>query len=258
MFNFKKKFGQNFLNNSSAIQKIVTNIELKNKNVIEIGPGAGVLSKAILEQGAKLTCYEIDFELKPILETNLASYPNKEIIFKDFLKIDLNLANDYYLIANPPYNISGEIINRFIKEEHFKIAILMFQEELAKRVLATLGDSAYSKLSIILDYFTIKEKIAFVNKKSFTPIPKINSIVFKLTKKENRMLTKDDELKFLEFINACFITPRKTLNNNLLISKKYDKEILSKIDFDLSRRPEEYSYKDYIKIYQCITIHIQK
>ncbi len=249
MFNFKKKYGQNFLNNPSVINKIITAVDLNKQDVIEIGPGAGVLTKALLNSGANVIAYEIDKELAPILEQNLKDFTNKKIIFNDFLKEDLKLNNETYLISNPPYNISGEIIYRFLTESKLSVAILMFQEELALRVLANIGDKSYSKLSVIVNYFCSKEKIANVSKSSFTPKPKVDSVVFKLTKKTTRELPIELENKFLSFLNACFHTPRKTLMNNLVLSNKYPKEQLSNISFDFSKRPGELDYNDFIKIF---------
>ena len=127
MFNFKKKFGQNFLLNKSVVDKITTTIDLKDFDVIEIGPGMGFLTKELVKKSKSVTAYEIDQELKDNLKKLESNNSNLKIVFEDFFKSEKTFTEKNILISNPPYNLTSKILFYFLRS-NIKKAILMFQK----------------------------------------------------------------------------------------------------------------------------------
>jgi len=254
-FNFKKKFGQNFIIDENIINGIINKSDVdKDTMVIEIGPGSGSLTYKLCEYSKNVLCYEIDTTLKDILEDNLSSYDNKKIIFNDFLKSNvLDDIKDYdykklYVVANLPYYITTPIITKII-EDNIPVdkIVVMVQKEVGDRFRAVPGSKEYNSLSIFLQYnFNIK-KVMDVSKNVFIPKPNVDSIVVEFSKKEKEYLK--DLNKFYKLVKDSFEFKRKTLRNNL---KGYDldkvESILKKYGYDLSVRAENLDIKVFIDI----------
>jgi len=254
-FNFKKKFGQNFIVDENIINGIInkSNID-KDTMVIEIGPGSGSLTYKLCENSKNVLCYEIDETLKDILEDNLSEYDNKEIVFKDFLKS--NVLEDIkkysysklYVVANLPYYITTPIITKII-EDNIPVdkIVVMVQKEVGDRFRANPGTKEYNSLSIFLQYnFNIK-KVMDVSKNVFIPKPNVDSIVVEFSKKEKEYV-KDLNL-FYKLVKDSFEFKRKTLRNNL---KGYNlekiEEVLNKYNLDLSVRAEQLPIEVFVDI----------
>ena len=188
-FEFKKSLGQNFLKDKNIIYKIVNSIDSTKKDlIIEIGPGAGALTKELVKKESDVICFEIDKRLENILSEIKAN--NLNIIYEDFLNVDLSKYIDskyenLYFIGNLPYYITTAIINKIIKESNPKSIIIMIQKEVALRFMAKPNTKEYNSLSVFLQYNFDIEKICDVSKNSFVPIPKVDSMVIKLDKKYN-------------------------------------------------------------------------
>ena len=180
-FNFKKKFGQNFIVDENIISNIVNKSEVdKDTLVIEIGPGAGSLTTKLAESAKNVLCYEIDETLKDILAENLNSYNNVEVIYQDFLKADVGndiKKYDYkklYVVANLHYYITTPIITSVI-ENNIDVdkMVVMVQKEVGDRFKANVGTKDYSSLSIYLNYYFNVRKLMDISKNIFTEIRQI-------------------------------------------------------------------------------------
>jgi len=254
-FVFKKSFGQNFLKDENIVEKIVNCAEIEeNSLVIEIGPGAGALTKKLSKKAKFVLAYEIDTRLETILDKELINISNVDIIFDDFLKRDLkNDIEKYsfehlYVVANLPYYITTPIINKLIDEISIDKIVIMIQKEVADRFAALPGGRDYGSLSVFLNYHFDVKKEFIVKRQNFIPQPNVDSIVIKLTTKKNKLLVKNEE-KFFKLIRDSFKFKRKTLRNNL---KGYDlikiEETLKKYHLDLSVRSEQLSLEIFVDI----------
>ena len=245
-FNLKKMYGQNFIIDENTINNIVysSNID-KDTLVIEIGPGAGSLTYKLALVAKNVICYEIDTTLKEMLKENLSDLNNVEIIFKDFLKVNVLKdikKYDYkklFVVANLPYYITTPIIVKFIEEDiPVDKIVVMVQKEVGNRFKAKPNTKEYNSLSVYLNYYFDVKKILDISKNVFIPKPNVDSIVVEFTKKEEKYELKNKKL-FFKLVKDSFNQKRKTLRNNL---KEYNlekiEEVLKKYNLDLSVRAE--------------------
>ena len=218
-FNFNKKFGQNFIYDKNLLNAIIEQSGINSEDeVLEIGPGAGTLTKVIAQKAKKVVSYEIDTNLKPILEENLKDVTNAKIIFQDALKTDLNeiesnFTNEYTLIANLPYYITTSLIFKFLKSERVKSMCIMVQKEVGQRLIATNKDKEYGAISAILDFYGDVKILRQVPRHMFTPVPNVDSCVVQINIKRNKN-NANAEL-YEKIIKSAFANRRKTLANNL-------------------------------------------
>ena len=248
---FKKKYGQNFLQNENILNKIVNLFEVdESSKIVEVGPGDGALTKKMLNKNVPILSFEIDESLKQFLDKIKSDKLN--VIYKDFLSINLN---DYfnkndklYFIANIPYYITTPIITKFIDDNIIpEIMILMVQKEVGERLSAKPRTSEYGAFTAILNYYFDITYEFIVDRKEFYPIPNVDSCIIKLTKKKN--IEKINFMKYKKVIYDSFQQKRKNLKNNL---KKYDLEkisnVLNNYNLDLTNRAEDLSSDIFIEI----------
>ena len=218
-FNFNKKFGQNFIYDKNLLNAIIEQSGINSEDeVLEIGPGAGTLTKVIAQKAKKVVSYEIDTNLKPILAENLKDVTNAKIIFQDALKTDLNeiesnFKNEYTLIANLPYYITTPLIFKFLKSERVKSMCIMVQKEVGQRLIATNKDKEYGAISAILDFYGDVKILRQVPRHMFTPVPNVDSSVVQINIKRNKYNANAD--LYEKIIKSAFANRRKTLANNL-------------------------------------------
>lgn len=255
-FDFKKTLGQNFLKDDNIVNKIVNATEYKKNNlVIEIGPGAGSLTKKLLPKVDKAILYEIDTRLERILNKELAEYDNYTIIFDDFLNRNVNddLSNyrfdNLYIVANLPYYIITPIISKIIEEKIPACEIvIMIQKEVADRLCALVGTKEYGQLTVFLNYFYDIKRVTNVSKNSFVPKPKVDSAVIKMVKKDNLEYVKDLDF-FRKIVKDSFRFKRKTIKNNLC---NYDiniiESVLEKYNFNINTRSENIPYYVFVEL----------
>ncbi|EIN14877.1 Dimethyladenosine transferase [Mycoplasmopsis agalactiae 14628] len=206
----KKKFGQNFLHSESVIQRIVDIINPEGKQIIEIGPGTGALTKYLVNKCSKLVAFEIDPDMIQFLnKQNYFDAENKKLVHDDFLNANLDQYACFEVVGNIPYYITSEIIFKIIENRFlFKRAALLVQKEVADRIVAAPNSYEYSKLSITCQYVAKVKKELFVSKNNFSPVPKVDSAIvtfdFYQDKNDNY-----DQLK--DFFKLCFSARRKKL-----------------------------------------------
>lgn len=246
-FNFKKKFGQNFLVDSNIVKKIVSEIDIKdNSLVIEIGCGDGRLTKELCSYFDFVLGYEIDTEVKDLLISRLDGYDNYEICFDDFLKRDFvkDLGKfsykNIYVVANLPYYITTPIVEKLIDSGiNFCEMSFMVQKEVGDRFSAKEGSRDYNSLSIYLNYKYDVSKAFYVSRNSFIPRPNVDSVVVRFKKKKNEYNVLNEDF-FYKLVRDSFRFKRKTIRNNLV---GYDLDIVSKVlednGFSLGSRAEE-------------------
>ena len=252
MIKAKKSLGQNFLIDKNILEKISNTTIIENKNILEIGPGTGNLTSYILKKKPKkLVVIEKDNELS----INIKNKFHKEltIINDDILKIDeTNLfADKATVFGNLPYNISTEILSKWIinlKDNFwFEVLVLMFQKEVADRIIAEFNTSKYGRLSVICNWKLNIKKVCDIKPEAFYPKPKIDSSLLCFYPKKNFIKIKDPNN--LEKITRIFFNQRRKMLKkpfNQLFNG--DKKILDKLKIDLTMRPQNINLDTYYQL----------
>ena len=253
MIKVKKSLGQNFLIDQNIIDKIIDVVQIKNKSILEIGPGTGNLTKNILKKKPKkLIVIEKDNILAELLKKNLGNDIN--IINNDVLKVDENTLDEDILtvFGNLPYNISTEILCNWIlniknKNFWFDNLVLMFQKEVAERIIAKFNTRNYGRLSILSNWKLEIEKISDVHPSSFFPKPKVDSSVLLLKPKPDFFpLTNPKNLEKLT--RTFFMHRRKMLKKPYNLLFKGNLDIASKLNINLNLRPQNLNFETYYKL----------
>ena len=249
-FTFKKSLGQNFLTDLSVCERMAKRAD-KDTYVLEIGPGAGVLTKQLCREAKRVIAIEIDTRLKPILEKELAGFDNVKVIFADVLKLDLkSLIKEEFgenarviICANLPYYITSPIIMGILCQRlPVESLTVMVQKEAAERLCAEVGDRAAGAVTAAVRYYSRPEILFLVKKESFVPAPKVDSAVINLEILNEPPVEVLDEKFFMSVVKSCFAQRRKTLlnsvSNTLGISKETIKNALLKMGLSESVRGE--------------------
>ena len=250
----KKQYGQNFLKDTTILDKIIQSMPNNNNYMVEIGPGLGDLTKNLVKY-KDMTAYEVDADLIGILKSKFAIEIKEEklkLIHTDVLVAwdKQKTLNDgkYDLIANLPYYIATNIILRAFEDKNCEHIIVMVQKEVAEKFTAKVNDKDYSSLGIITELISIDSRILFdVPPESFDPPPKIISSILYIKKDIDKYLDKD----FNKFLKACFVQPRKKLSKNLtsVLSKDAIFEIYKELNIDDNVRPHEVSSSLYSQMH---------
>jgi len=248
----KKSLGQNFLIDKNILDKIVNSTEILNKTILEIGPGTGNLTSYILKKNPKkIFLIEKDNELSNDLENKFDNQVT--IINEDVLKVDETklFKEKVTVFGNLPYNISTEILSKWIinlKDNFwFECLVLMFQKEVADRIIAEFNTSNYGRLSIICNWKLNIKKICDIEPEAFFPKPKINSTLLLFYPKEN--FIKIDDPNNLEKLTRVFFNQRRKMLKkpfNQLFNG--DKKILDKLKINLNLRPQNLRLETYYKL----------
>jgi len=245
----KKSFGQHFLVNEHIAENIANGLLKKDglKNILEIGPGKGVLTKYLTKHETNLKVVEADQDMVDYL-IRAKIINEDQIIFLDFLKLNLSKVFDgeqFYLIGNYPYNISSQILFKMVNSKELVPEMVgMFQKEVADRVVAPPGSKTYGVISVLVQAHYEGETIIDVAPSSFSPPPKVNSSVIRLVRKENYTLPCDERL-FRTVVKTSFNSRRKMLRNTLK-PLVHDPTMLE--DPFFTKRPEQLSVQDFVDI----------
>ena len=252
---FKKSLGQNLLIDKNILKKIILLTPLKDKKVLEIGSGTGNLSVEILKvKPKKLICIEKDKLFSKNLKLLFKNEKSTFVINEDVLKLNLKkiISNDSIILGNLPYNISTQILIKFIRinpwPPKFKKLIFMFQKEVGEKIIASLGSKNYSRLSIITKSRLKILNFFYVSRNCFFPKPKVDSIVI-----EFKPIVRKDinfkSIKSLEYItNTFFSNKRKMINKTFKKLKIDNHKFFKDQNIDLTLRPEKLSEELFFKI----------
>lgn len=248
----KKRFGQNFLRDKNLLKKIVNDSHIKDKDVVEVGPGQGALTSFLAEQAKSLTCFEIDTSLKEILDPIENAYPNLKVIYADFMIADLgSLPDELHVVANVPYYITTPIIFKLLETKTVRTASLMIQKEVCDRLIAKPGSKAYNHLSVVISYFAHVYKMMDVKRHMFYPVPNVDSAVIRIEKRDKLPLNGDEEKVFLHIVKSAFKQKRKTLVNNwheaYLTPKEDIQKFLKSFNLDVNIRAEKITINEFIE-----------
>jgi 16S rRNA (adenine1518-N6/adenine1519-N6)-dimethyltransferase len=237
----KKHLGQHFLRDENIAQNIANALPAGTANVLEIGPGMGVLTKYLLQNpDISLKVVEIDTESVTYLHTH---YPQLTVLGEDFLKMNLDdvFVGNFAVIGNFPYNISSQILFKVLEHRNAVPCVVgMFQKEVAERIAAKSGNKTYGILSVLLQAFYDIEYLFTVHEHVFSPPPKVKSAVIRLTRNSRQHLNCDEKL-FFTIVKTAFNQRRKTLRNAL--SVMFDKSLLTDAIFD--KRAEQLTVEDF-------------
>ena len=254
----KKSLGQNFLVDKNIIKKITNLVEIRNKDVVEIGPGKASLTEEIIKNKPRtLSLIEKDNNLAEKLRLRFLKNKDIKVFNKDFLDFDIKNLNKKKLIifGNLPYNISSQIFVKILKFKNwppnYTDLILMFQKELGEKILGKFQSKNYGRLSILSHYKLLSVKKFFVSANCFFPKPKVTSIVIHFKPKKQLSFKIRDLAKLERITNILFSNKRKMINKN--ISKILKKEDVKKIvNLNLNLRPEELKPDIYYKLAEFI------
>lgn len=266
-FNFQKKFGQNFLIDTTVLDRIISSAEITKEDcVLEIGPGIGTMTQYLAERAGSVVAVEIDKALLPILEETLQDYDNVTVINDDILKVDINRlveekngGRPIKVVANLPYYITTPIImGLFESRVPLKSITIMVQKEVADRMQVGPGTKDYGALSLAVQYYAKPEIVANVPPNCFMPRPNVGSAVIRLTRHEEVPVQVDDEKLMFHIIRASFNQRRKTLANGLSnapqvhLSKEEIQECIAELGEPLTIRGEALTLEQFAALSNII------
>lgn len=246
-FSFKKSLGQNFLQDSNIIKRIVNTVDWKDQTlVIEVGPGSGALTKELVKLPVQVLAYEIDSRLEWALDQALKDYSNITLIYDDFLKrnVKKDLKEFSYqhlvFVSNLPYYITTPIITKLIEDDlEVEEILIMVQKEVGERFLAKPKTKEYNSLSVFLQHHYEIKKEFIVSRNAFLPKPNVDSLIIKMIRRDSPLFVENKD-RFYRLVRDSFRFKRKTLKNNL---KDYPlsqiEPVLQAYHYSLSSRAEE-------------------
>ena len=260
---FNKSLGQNFLTDDGILDEIVFSSGIdKDTNVLEIGPGAGALTKRLAKHSCRVVAVEIDTSLIPMLSDELSEFDNVKIINNDILKVDLKELTDnefdggeVKVVANLPYYITTPIVMKLLEENPgFSSITVMVQKEVADRLIAIPGGKNCGAITYSINYYCEAEKVVDVPPEAFVPAPRVWSSVIKLTLRDAPPVECLNKEHLFELIKSAFLMRRKTFINCVSQSKTINcdketlKRILSELGISETIRGEALSLVQYSQI----------
>lgn len=262
-FKFAKKFGQNFLTDENLLDDIVLKSGVsENTTVVEIGAGAGTLTRAIAKRAKKVYAFEIDENLKPVLSETLEGVYNAEVVFGDIMKTPIEslenmVGEDYMVVANLPYYITTPVITLFLEKATRVTGIsVTVQKEVALRLAAEPKTSDYGAITVAVRLAGSAEIIKEIGRELFLPPPNVDSAVVKITIDKNKLAGVDRQ-KYRELVRIAFTMRRKTLANNLIKGYGFTRDeaesALKKANLPVTVRGEELSEYDYKNLLEVIS-----
>lgn len=223
-FTFKKRYGQNFLTDPNLLGAIVADAGVDERaTVLEIGAGAGALTRALSARAKRVVSYEIDRTLRPVLAETLSGCENVEVVFRDFSRetlsaVERELGEEYLVVANLPYYVTTPVVMKFVEEgKRCSSLTVMVQEEVARRFCAGAGTPDYGAVTAAIARRGTSEILRSVSRNLFTPRPNVDSAVVKLDFTSGGFAVRDEKL-YRDMVRCAFQSRRKTLENNLMNS----------------------------------------
>ncbi len=255
-FRFNKQYGQNFITDTNLLNAIVEDSGITSDDVvIEIGAGAGTLTRAIAAVAKKVIAFEIDNNLKPVLDLTMQGIENVEVVFRDIMKVTDDelreiVGGDYKVVANLPYYITTPIIMRFLESDYKPQSLsIMVQKEVAERMVAKPNTEDYGSITAVVDLYANTEITRIVGRNMFFPVPKVDSAVIRLDIVPDKYDCDITAVK--KIIKGAFAMRRKTLVNNMLslgFSRKCAENSISGIGLDIRVRGEVLGVPEFIAL----------
>lgn len=255
----KKSLGQNFLHDPGALEKIAASAELTpHDTVLEIGPGTGALTEYLAAAARRVICVEVDERLKPVLDDQLAPYPNVWVIYQDILTVNvpaLIRPDEYVVVANLPYYITTPILSRLLESDHKpRRLVLTVQLEVAERIIAKPGDM--NLLAVGVQYYGRAQIINRLKPATFWPRPNVDSAVVRIDVYDEPPVVVPDEKTFFKVVRAGFGQKRKQLKNSLGsglgIKHAEAAELLEQAQIDPRRRAETLSLQEWAQLAHAV------
>ncbi len=259
-FRFNKALGQNFITDKNLLSSIVTDAEVTSEDIIvEIGTGAGTLTRALAQKAKKVFSFELDRNLVPVLANTLSGLDNVEVVYRDVLKMDDKelvdiVGKDFKVVANLPYYVTTPMLLRFLMSTLCPKSItIMVQEEVAERFAATASSKEYSSISATISILADAEITRRVSRKLFYPAPQVDSAVVKISPRAK--YPKEDAAKAISLVKLAFLMRRKTLYNNL--KNTYSKDMILSAFEELSLpediRGERLTPDDFVSLARLLS-----
>lgn len=263
-FHFKKQFGQNFISDGNLLRSIVEASGItKETTVVEIGCGAGTLTRALAEAAKQVYAFDIDKDLQPVLAETLAGLENVEVIFRDFNKLDLQEfekdIEEYVVVANLPYYITTPLVTKLLEEsEKVQGVSIMVQEEVAERFCAKENTPEYGSITAAIALKGNAKIVKRVSRNLFYPRPNVDSAVVKIEFERGRVEVKSEDA-YRKTVRCAFLNRRKTLENNLVnsfkLSREQAKDVLTEAAIEEKARGETLSPERLAKLSDVLLEH---
>ena len=261
-FHFKKQFGQNFISDTNLLESIVSASGIdENTTVVEIGCGAGTLTRALAERAKRVYAYDVDTALQPVLAETLAGLENVEVIFRDFTKVNMQELDEeigeFTVVANLPYYVTTPLVTKLLEEsEKVQGISVMVQEEVAERFCAKENTPEYGSITAAIALKGEAKIVKRVSRNLFYPRPNVDSAVVKITFDRGRVAVKSEKA-YRQTVKCAFLNRRKTLENNLVnyfsLSREQAKSVLAAAGVDEKARGETLSPERLAKLADVLT-----
>ena len=269
-FHFSKSMGQNFLIDPAIPYEIAESSRANEQNgVLEIGPGIGALSHELCERAGKVVAVELDKTLLPILDETMARFDNFEVVSADILKTDIPaLVREKFagltpiVCANLPYNITTPAITALIESKCFESITVLVQKEVAERLCAAPGTSAYGAFSVFMQYYTEPEYLFAVPRECFEPQPKVTSAVLRAVVRREPPVEVEDEKFFFRVVYAAFALRRKTIVNSLMtgfgsrLTKEQVTEAVVSAGLTPTVRGEKLGLEEFARLARALAVRL--
>ena len=256
-FQFKKQFGQNFISDTNLLDSIVSASGIdENTTVVEIGCGAGTLTRAIAEKAKRVIAYDVDTALQPVLAETLAGLDNVEVVFRDFTKVNMKELDEeigeFTVVANLPYYVTTPLVTKLLEEsEKVQGISVMVQEEVADRFCAKENTPEYGSITAAIALKGSAKIVKRVSRNLFYPRPNVDSAVVKIDFERGRIAVQD-ERAYRQTVKCAFLNRRKTLENNLVnffkLTREEAKKALAEAGVDEKARGETLSPQKLAKL----------
>lgn len=265
-FRFNKKFGQNFISDTNLLDAIAADAAVGGEDVVvEIGAGAGTLTRALAQKAKKVVAFEIDANLKPVLKTTLDGLDNVQTVFGDIMDMPMSeverlAGGEFKVVANLPYYITTPILMRFLEESVLvKSMTVMIQKEVALRLSAKAGTKDYGRITVAVDYFGDASLTRQVSRKLFYPEPNVDSAVVRIDK--NKRYDCDEKL-LRKIVKSAFAMRRKVfatcLAAGLGIPKERAADYIRRLGKDPSVRGETLTVEEFVRLTDIVSGDIKK
>ncbi len=257
-----KRLGQHHLIDSRAITRVIAACELSTQDtVVEIGPGLGALTEPLAQEAGQVIAVEVDRHIAALLTERMASRQNVTVISADILTFDWTHVGPVVVVGAIPYSITSPILSVLSEWQHtIQRAVLIVQQEVARRLLALPGTKSYGRLSILAQYHWDVSFVSTIGRHAFFPQPDVDSSCLRLAPHRHTLLPQEDTARFFAFVKAAFAHRRKSLLNSLRDAEldgfvRADVEaVLCQLGYPLSLRGETLSLEQFIAVFRALDL----